>query len=71
MFGPIELILTLGQDGLVVNTAKYMNGQPIFAVNPDPARFDGVLMPFQVVRSKSCSRKHTRRHGVYLRIPYA
>lgn len=48
MFGPNDLILTLGQDGLVVNTAKYLNGQPIFAVNPDPSRFDGVLMPFQV-----------------------
>ncbi|NCN10238.1 MAG: NAD+ kinase [Leptospira sp.] len=47
MFGPNDLVLTLGQDGLVVNTAKYLNGQPIFAVNPDPARFDGVLMPFQ------------------------
>ncbi|WCL50281.1 NAD+ kinase [Leptospira sp. GIMC2001] len=46
VFGPNDLVLTLGQDGLVVNTAKYLTGQPIFAVNPDPARFDGVLLPF-------------------------
>jgi len=32
MFGPNDLVLTLGQDGLIVNTAKYLNGQPIFAV---------------------------------------
>lgn len=47
MFGPKDLILTVGQDGLVVNTAKYLNGQPILAINPDPDRFDGVILPFQ------------------------
>lgn len=41
-----DAIVTLGQDGLVANTAKYVRGQPIVAVNPDPARFDGVLLPF-------------------------
>ena len=41
-----DVIVTLGQDGLVANTAKYAAGQPIIAVNPDPERFDGVLLPF-------------------------
>jgi NAD kinase len=41
-----DLILVLGQDGLVVNVAKYINNQPIFAINPDPERFDGILLPF-------------------------
>jgi len=45
-FGPIDLVVTLGQDGLVANTAKYAGDQPIVGVNPDPARFDGVLLPF-------------------------
>lgn len=48
VFAPGDLILTLGQDGLVVNVAKYLTGQPILAVNPDPERFDGVLLPFHV-----------------------
>jgi NAD kinase len=48
VFGPKDLVITLGQDGLVVNTAKYLNGQYVVAVNPDPARFDGILLPFQV-----------------------
>lgn len=47
LFGPRDLVITLGQDGLVVNTAKYLNGQKVVAVNPDPARFDGILLPFQ------------------------
>jgi len=42
-----DLIVTLGQDGLVANTAKYVRGQPVIAINPDPERFDGVLLPFQ------------------------
>jgi len=41
-----DLVFTLGQDGLVANTAKYVGNQPIIAVNPDPSRFDGVLLPF-------------------------
>lgn len=48
IFTPQDLIATIGRDGLVVNTAKYLDGQPIVAVNPDPARIDGVLLPFTV-----------------------
>ncbi len=47
VFGPNDAVIALGQDGLVVNIAKYLNGQPIIAVNPDPERFDGILLPFQ------------------------
>ena len=45
-FLPTDLIITLGQDGLVANTAKYVGRQPIIAVNPGPERLDGVLLPF-------------------------
>lgn len=47
-FGDDDLVVTVGQDGLVSNTAKYLSGQPILAINPDPERFDGVLLPFTV-----------------------
>jgi NAD kinase len=46
LFADTDLIVTLGQDGLVANTAKYVGGQPIIAVNPDKERNDGVLLPF-------------------------
>ncbi len=46
LFSEKDLVVTVGQDGLVANTAKYVGAQPIVAVNPDPARFDGVLLPF-------------------------
>jgi len=47
MFGEDDVVVVIGQDGLVANTLKYLNGQPLIAVNPDPARYDGVLLPFQ------------------------
>jgi NAD kinase len=46
LFGPQDIVVTLGQDGLVANTLKYLNGQVLVGVNPDPRRFDGVLLPF-------------------------
>ena len=45
-FGPRELVVTLGQDGLVANVAKYAGERPVVGVNPDPERFDGILLPF-------------------------
>jgi NAD kinase len=48
LFGDKDLVITLGPDGLVVNTAKYLNGQFIMAVNPDSSRIDGILVPFLI-----------------------
>ncbi|MEL7535347.1 MAG: sugar kinase, partial [Bacteroidota bacterium] len=45
VFAKEELIVVLGRDGLVANTAKYINGQPIIGVNPDSNTNDGVLLP--------------------------
>jgi len=45
-FGESDVVVTLGQDGLVVNAAKYLNGQAVVALNPDPSRIDGILLPF-------------------------
>ena len=47
-FGPEDVVVVLGQDGLVANTVKYLEGQPVVGVNPDPARWDGLLLPFRV-----------------------
>jgi NAD kinase len=47
-FGERDLVLTVGPDGLVINVAKYLANQPILAVNPDPSRIDGILIPFAV-----------------------
>lgn len=48
LFGSQDIVVAIGQDGLVANTLKYLSGQPLIGVNPDPARWDGVLLPFSV-----------------------
>lgn len=47
LFPPDCTVVVLGQDGLVANTLKYLGEQPVIAINPDPQRFDGVLLPFK------------------------
>lgn len=46
IFSEKKLIVVIGQDGLVANTAKYSKSCPIVAVNPDKKRYDGILLPF-------------------------
>lgn len=48
VFDPGDLVVALGQDGLVANVGKYLNGQPLAGVNPDPDNFEGALLPFTV-----------------------
>lgn len=46
LFNENQIVIVIGQDGLVANTAKYVNEIPIIAVNPDRDRYDGFLLPF-------------------------
>jgi hypothetical protein len=46
IFGPEDIVLTVGQDGLVANVAKYLTGQPVIGVNPEPGRNPGILARF-------------------------
>lgn len=44
LFGPDDIVLALGQDGLVANVAKYLAGQPVIGLNPAPDLYEGVLV---------------------------
>lgn len=55
-FGRCVLVLVIGPDGLVANTAKYVGDLPIVAINPDPSRNDGVLLPFKIADARSVVR---------------
>jgi NAD kinase len=52
-FSPTDVVVVIGQDGLVANTLKYLEGQPVIAINPDPNRWDGILLPFTIDELKS------------------
>ncbi|MFE6229040.1 hypothetical protein [Streptomyces sp. NPDC057854] len=44
LFGPEDVVVVVGQDGLVANTAKYLAGQPVVGIDADPGRNAGVLV---------------------------
>jgi len=44
LFAEDDIVVVLGQDGLVANTAKYLGTQPVIGLNPDRDRNPGVLV---------------------------
>ena len=44
VFGPEDVVVVVGQDGLVANVAKYLDGQPVVGIDPEPGRNPGVLV---------------------------
>lgn len=47
VFAQDDIVVAIGQDGLVANSLKYLHGQPLIGINPDPQRWDGLLLPFE------------------------
>ncbi|TWT30650.1 NAD(+)/NADH kinase [Blastopirellula retiformator] len=56
-FGRCLAVVVIGQDGLVANVAKYAGDLPVIGVNPDPLRYDGVLLPFQVREARAAMQR--------------
>ncbi|MFD3497415.1 hypothetical protein ACFWWT_01775 [Streptomyces sp. NPDC058676] len=44
LFAPEDVVVVVGQDGLVANVAKYLGGQPVLGIDTDPGRNPGVLV---------------------------
>lgn len=44
LFAPEDVVIVVGQDGLVANTAKYLSGQPVMGIDTDPGRNPGILV---------------------------
>jgi NAD kinase len=44
LFAPEDVVIAIGPDGLVANVAKYLDGQPVIGVDPEPGRNAGVLV---------------------------
>ena len=45
VFRPEDIVVVVGQDGLVANLAKYVHGQPVIGIDPLPGANAGVLVP--------------------------
>lgn len=44
LLAPEDIIAVVGQDGLVANAAKYLNGQPVIGIDPEPGANPGILV---------------------------
>ena len=70
VFGAGDTVVALGQDGLVANMLKYLDGQPLIGVNPDPARWDGALLRFKCRSSRRSSPRCSRGSAPSARSPW-
>lgn len=61
LFAPEDVIVAVGQDGLIANVAKYVSGQPVLGVNPAPDLYDGVLVrvPLDKLTAALCASHHS------------
>jgi hypothetical protein len=48
LVAPEDVVVVVGQDGLVANVAKYLHGQPVLGVDPEPGLNAGVLVRHSV-----------------------
>ncbi len=66
IFTEKDIVLVVGQDGLLANVAKYATGLPIIGVNPDTSRIDGVLLsssPNKVRSDLHCVLNNTAEYS--------
>jgi NAD kinase len=53
VFEPEDIVVAVGQDGLVPNVAKYLAGQIVVGINPAPDQYEGVLVRHSVAQAKN------------------
>lgn len=58
VFEPADIVVVVGQDGLVANVAKYLESQLVIGINPEPSRNAGVLVrhPPSAIRRRYAAR---------------
>lgn len=65
LFAPDDIVVIVGQDGLVANVAKYLRGQVVVAINPDPSQYDGVLCCFAPAAYSIIAQSLDRPKGLF------
>ncbi len=45
---PSDIVVVVGQDGLVANVARYLDAQPVIGIDPTPGQNVGALVPHAV-----------------------
>ncbi|MGW6742691.1 hypothetical protein ACWGDX_18550 [Streptomyces sp. NPDC055025] len=63
LFAPEDVVVVVGQDGLVANAAKYLSGQPVVGIDTDPGRNPGVLVRHRAADAPALLRAATAGGG--------
>ncbi|MBK8756042.1 MAG: NAD(+)/NADH kinase [Actinomycetales bacterium] len=63
VFGPDDVVVVVGPDGLVANLAKYLDGQPVIGINPDARANIGALVPHPVAAAGDLMRSVASGRG--------
>ncbi|MEV6583639.1 hypothetical protein AB0M92_36475 [Streptomyces sp. NPDC051582] len=63
LFAPQDVVVVVGQDGLVANTAKYLRGQPVVGIDTDPGRNPGILVRHRCADTAALLRAATAVGG--------
>jgi hypothetical protein len=71
LFAPDDVIVVVGQDGLVANAAKYLDGQPVIGIDPEPGRTRACSFPIPPRAPRSCSPPSRRARPVSSRAPWS
>nr|WP_218886108.1 hypothetical protein [Kineococcus aurantiacus] len=57
LFAPEDVVVVVGQDGLVANVAKHLSGQVVVGIDPAPGRNAGVLVPHRAADAPDLLRR--------------
>jgi NAD kinase len=63
LFEPVDIVVTVGQSGLVANVAKYLDDQPVIGIDPEPSRDGGVLARHVPKQASLLIRTAAAGHG--------
>ena len=59
LFEPEDVVVVVGQDGLVANVARFLAHQVVVGINPWPQEFEGVLVRHAPARAGRCLQAAT------------
>ncbi|PJI93613.1 hypothetical protein [Luteimicrobium subarcticum] len=64
LWAPEDVVVVVGQDGLVANVAKYLDAQPVLGVDPAPGANPGVLVRHDAASAARLLADPSGRHGL-------
>ena len=71
IFGETDMVVVIGQDGLVANTAKYVGNKEVLSINPDVKRYDGILLKSDLLNFRKVFESYLNGQAVIKEVTIA